>query len=419
MSLPSMRKFFLSKTSKAWFIFLLAVSFYFLSCLQRVAPAVIADDFMRSFTVGAGAYGLISAAYFYIYAGIQIPVGLIFDRFGIAKPMLVSSLFLALGTLIFSLAPNYSIAFLGRSAVGAGAGFAWIGVLKLLSLWFPKNKYAFLTGFGQTAGFIGAIAGQAPLAYFNQIYHWQNVMMVFAVINFIIFGLMFAAVWAEKALASSFLEPQRNKILPSIKTALFNSKIWYPIIFGAFTATGLWAFGGLWGASFLEKCKGLTRAEAALASSCVFIGAMIGGSVLGFLSDKYQNRKIIMIICNILSFIFLMMIIFMNLTSLYWTYFLVILTGIFLGGSFFCFVVVKEVSPSEYTGVSLGIANTILMGVSSLVQPIAGAVLDFFWQGELELGLRIYDQKAWTYAILIFPFCQVIAFLGALNVKEQ
>ncbi|MFN4088902.1 MAG: MFS transporter, partial [Alphaproteobacteria bacterium] len=161
----------------AWFAFGFAVAFFCFAFLQRVAPAVMVTDLMRDFAVGGAVLGNLSAFYFYAYAALQIPVGLLLDRFGPRRLMTGAALICAAGSLVFALAGNVHLAYAGRLLIGAGCAVSFVGALAVATTWFPARRFAMLTGMAQAGAMAGAVLGAAPLAALLQGTGWRSVML--------------------------------------------------------------------------------------------------------------------------------------------------------------------------------------------------------------------------------------------------
>ena len=148
----------------AWLIWLMAALFYCYGFFQRVAPSVMVSELMRDFAVGGAVMGTLSAFYFYAYAGLQVPIGVMIDRFGPKRMLIAAGVLCAAGSVSFALAPGIGPAYVGRALIGAGAGCTWVSALKLAGNWFPAARFGMLTGMTLAFGMAGAVGGQAPLA---------------------------------------------------------------------------------------------------------------------------------------------------------------------------------------------------------------------------------------------------------------
>src|SRR5262249_28552005 len=137
--------------------------FFLYAWVLRVAPSVMVEELMRDFSVGAAVLGSVSAAYFYGYAGMQIPVGGLLDRFGPRRLLAISTLVCAGGCVLFSGAGTLASATAGRFLIGASAAFSLVGAMAVAGQWFTPERFAVLSGLAMAAGMAGGVLGQAPL----------------------------------------------------------------------------------------------------------------------------------------------------------------------------------------------------------------------------------------------------------------
>ena len=133
--------------------------FFLYAWILRVSPSVIIDELMRDFAFGAAAVGNLSAFYFYGYAGMQIPVGLLMDRFGPRRLMTLAGLGCAPGCVLFALAPTLWVLSLGRFMIGATAAFSFVGAMMVAGQWFPPARFALLSGLAMMLGMAGGVFG--------------------------------------------------------------------------------------------------------------------------------------------------------------------------------------------------------------------------------------------------------------------
>jgi MFS family permease len=154
--------------------------FFFYAWVLRVAPSVMVDELMRDFTVGATVLGHLSAAYFYGYAGMQIPVGLLLDRFGPRRLMSIAALACAGGCVLFALSSSLAAATAGRLLIGAAAAFSLVGSMAVAGQWFAANQFAILSGLSMALGMAGGVFGQAPLRLAIQGSDWRTTTLLLA-----------------------------------------------------------------------------------------------------------------------------------------------------------------------------------------------------------------------------------------------
>jgi predicted MFS family arabinose efflux permease len=148
----------------AWGIWALGASLYLAGFFQRVAPAVMTQELMAEFFLAAAGLGNLSAFYLYGYVAMQIPTGLMVDRYGARRVLATGAAVASIGGLLFAVAPNLYVAYLGRLLIGGSVGVAWVGTLKLAAHWLPAQRFALASGLALAAGMSGAVSAGVPLA---------------------------------------------------------------------------------------------------------------------------------------------------------------------------------------------------------------------------------------------------------------
>ena len=160
--------------------------FFFYAWILRVSPSVMVEEFMRDFAVGGAIVGNLSALYFYGYAGMQIPVGLLLDRFGPRRLMTVAAGVVAVACLMFAWSDGLVGASVARFLIGAGCAFSLVGAMAVAGQWFPRERFALLAGLAMMFGMAGGVFGQAPLRVAVDATDWRTTMAAVGVV-----GLLF------------------------------------------------------------------------------------------------------------------------------------------------------------------------------------------------------------------------------------
>ena len=150
----------------AWVIWLLSAFFMFYKYALEVSPSVMTNILMSAYHIDGAQLGSLAASYFYAYLIMQIPAGLLLDRYGPRKITTLAIILCALGIFLFARSETLLIASIGRFITGIGAAFAAVNCLKLIANWFPSRQFAFMSGLMMSVGMLGAVGGQAPLSAF-------------------------------------------------------------------------------------------------------------------------------------------------------------------------------------------------------------------------------------------------------------
>jgi MFS family permease len=399
----------------AWLSWGLGAAFYFTGFYQRVAPAVMTDQLMIDFQIGAAALGNLSAFYFYSYVAVQIPTGVLADVWGARRILGTGAMVAALGALLFAGAPNILIANLGRLMIGASVGVAWVALLKLATHWFPPHRFALATGLSLFVGLSGAVAAGVPLRLLVDHFGWRPVMGISGASTFLIGLLIWVIVRddpSEKGYASyapASGASSRGALLSGLKTVLRYKNMWLLSFAPGGMVGPLLSFAGLWGVPFLSTHYGMSPSTSAAFTSTILVAWGVGGPVLGALSDRICRRKSVYLWGSLAAFCGWVVVLFVPGLPLWVLAGLFMLIGFASGAMILGFAFVKESVPPGYAGTGAGVCNMGVMMGPMILQPLMGWMLDRRWDGWMINGVRMYDLDAYRSAFLVMIACSVLA----------
>lgn len=399
----------------------LAALFFFHVWTLRVSPSVMVEQLMRDFAVSGAILGNLSALYFYTYASLQVPVGIVLDRWGPRRILTLMALLCGLGTLLLAQAPSVEVAYLGRALIGAGGAFAIIGALVLASHWFSPRRFALLSGSTMSLGILGGVVGQAPLALLVEAEGWRSGMTLLALVAFAIAVLTWAVTRdrpAGDAERQESAHPRLRTILAGLWRVAKQRQTQAIAAYGLFMSAPLLAFAGLWGVPYAMTAYGIERPAAALAVSSVMFGWGIGGPFWGWLSDRTGRRKPPVVAAGVLATAAMVAALYLPGLSLDQFRLLLFLQGVGGAGMTLCFALIREHSGRGVTGAALGLVNMGAVAGGAIFQPIVGLLLDSGWDGSLVDGARIYDLATYEQAFLILPALTLAALISALAIGE-
>lgn len=398
--------------SNPWLIWFPAALFYCYQFVLRVSPSVMADDLMRDFEIGACAFGSLTAFYYYGYCALQIPLGLLADYFGPRKLLTFAAVLCAGATILFALSSNIHVAQFGRLLIGVGSSCAFLGCIKLGTIWFDIKHLSIVTGATMLLGTMGANFGGAPLRILIDHYDWRVSLLIVAG-----FGVLIgAAIWV---LAKDGGKKETNEIsiFQGLRVALQTRQVWLGSIYGFFLYTVLSVFADLWGTSFLVKSYNIPTKEASFYVNFIYLGLSIGALLYAWLIQKMLTMLTALKITTVLvgiSFSILILIPDLSLTT---TCILLFITGLTFGGQSLSFAFTCSHMPVQFSGVTIGLTNMFTMLSGLLFQPLVGQILDSRWRGEIIDGVRVFQIEDYRIALFLIPICIFASFIVSIFFK--
>lgn len=399
---------------RGWLIWGCGAAFFAYAFSHRVAPSVMFDHLMADFAADATRLGQLSACYFYAYAAIQIPVGLLLDRFGPRRALTLSAIACMAGSLAFAAAQDLTLAYGARLLIGAGSGVAFLGTLKLAADWLPPARFAQATGMTQAVAMLGAVAGQAPLAYAVEAVGWRAVTYGAAGVGLAV-GIL---IWF-----ATRHDPPRTGVAATTTTgatrrALANPQTWWAAAYSALSSAPMLAFAVLWGVAFLMQAHGMARPQAAAGASMMLIGWAVAAPSLGWLSDRIGRRKPILVGGAVAALAGWLVLLYGP--TLPWPALFALLAWIGATSSAMAlsFAVGREANAAAVSGLVTGIVNFASIAAGAALQPLIGALLDRNWDGTMAAGARVFGPAAYDAAFVVFPATSAACVLVALLVRE-
>jgi sugar phosphate permease len=260
---------------------------YLLSYLLRTVNAVISPELTRELALSSGALGLLTSAYFIAFAAMQIPAGMLLDRYGPRRVEPALLLFCGIGTLAFALADGVTGLLIARALIGLGVAVNLMAPLKAISAWYPPERQASLASWIMAAGGVGALAATTPVELALRVTTWRGVFVVLCVFAF---GIA-AWIWwrvpdTQPATAGGGVAAQ----WAGVRAIFRNRRFWWIAPLGSFGMGSFMAIQGLWSVPWLMEVNGYDRATAAghlLLMSAVILAGYV---ILGMLATRLARQ---------------------------------------------------------------------------------------------------------------------------------
>jgi predicted MFS family arabinose efflux permease len=270
---------FSSSRMAIWAIWMVASIFYAYQYILRVMPNIMLEDIMQQFHIGAAAFGQFSGIYYIGYSLMHLPIGIMLDRYGPKKVMSGCILLTVVGMLPLIFADHWIFPIAGRLLIGMGSSAAILGVFKIIRMAFSEERFPRMLSLSVTIGLIGAIYGGGPMGYMRELFGYQFVIEIFAVLGV---ALAFATYW----IVPNVEYTQQTTVISDIKEVLGNARVIWTCIFAGLMVGPLEGFADVWGTAFLKQAYGFDKSIAASLPSMIFIGMCFGAPILSMIADK-------------------------------------------------------------------------------------------------------------------------------------
>lgn len=377
-----------STSARAWLIFAVMASASLISSLQQVGLAVVSGEVAASLSADAASLGLLTAAFFFTYAAMQLPAGLLIDSFSSRKSVPTALLCAALGTFLFAHASSISTAVSGRVLTGIGLAMIQVPFLKLIAVWFPPEDFGKVTALSFVIGALGFCAATTPMAWANERFGWRISFTVIAAMLILLAVLVWIIVrdTPQKNVHSPHGSLSLRGIADIFKHVCLHRQLWL---------LGLWYFiqggiyyslVGLWGGQFLMQVHNLTTAETGLILSPA-AAALITAPLFTSLTSRMKKRRPILLMLPLASLL-LSLPLLLNIqtaSKTVLTLHLFLLATAGLGGAAVVFDAATALFPRALSGTVCGFIN---------IFPLIGGALFQFVMGLIIHTLRAHDTPA-------------------------
>jgi len=401
-------------TVKGFVVWSVCVLFFLYEFFLRVSLGSFQHPLMHDLHLSAFQYSLLSSTLFFIIYGLmQIPVGLIIDKIGIKKALMIGSSICALASFAFASASTFWFAIIARVLMGLGASFGFLSLLVAVNDWMPHRNNALFIGLSQFIGTMGPMFGAGPLESFTSSGHvaWQFVFKTLGMIGLVIFVLIAFFVENKHASAEKYSILRRPESTKRSIIKLFSrAQAWYIALFSASVYLIIEYLSENEGRVFIVL-KGFSENFASYMITLSWLGYALGCPLLGFISDNTQRRKPVLVAAASMSVISMCLILFSTTK-------LGLILGCFMlgmaaGGQSVGFAIISEQFKPQFIGVGLALNNTLIMVLSAINAPLIGWII-YRSRQVADFGLHTYTT---AFLILLF-FAMLSAILAFFFIKE-
>jgi len=398
-------------TWRSWLV-CIAAGLSMLYCfVQMTQFNALSHDVMTNLHLGFAKFSMLPSLYFLANVIFLLPAGILIDRFSKKNILLISLVVSIVCLLIFSCWHNFIIFSLCSFVLGICGAFAFITPLSLLANWFIHKKMALVSGIMITMGLFGAVISNAPLTYLINLIGWQDALQFNALFGGLIFIITLLVVQDCPSGMTRVKSPLK---LYGITQIIKNRQNW---LFGSYASLinlVIMIFGAAFGISYLKYVFHVTESQAALSNSLLFIGAMIGPPIFGWLSDKLGKRKLPMYLGAVSSLIVMLILMCVTSLNLVLIDVLFFMLGVFTSAQVIAYPAILESNSIVHGALGLSICSTLIMAGAAIAIPLFGWLLDLHGIG----GTIAHSASDYKFALWVVPLAFVIGLILLFFGKE-
>jgi MFS family permease len=406
---------------RAWLVWSIGIFSYLVAVTQRTSFGVVGLEATERFHASASAISFFTVLQLLVYAGLQIPVGVLVDRFGSRAMIAGGAVLMGLGQLQLAFADSVPAGVLGRVLVGAGDAMTFISVIRLIPLWFAPARVPLLTQLTGMSGQLGQLISVVPFAQMLHSAGWTPAFLSLA-------GLSGVAVVLVVLLLQDL--PHGTPAQPATKglraTGVSLSRAWKQ----PGTRLGLWShftiqfsgtvFAMTWGYPFLISAQGLDAGTVASLMALYVAGAIGAGPVIGRFVSRHPLRRstMVLLIAGATAAAWAAVLLYPGRSPLWLLAGLIVVLAIGGPGSMIGFDFARTFNPAHRIGTATGIVNVGGFIAALVAIYLIGAVLDILYATGFSNGV-LYGLEPFRVALSVHFLLIGIGAVAMLVVRRK
>lgn len=396
--------------SKGILITGLLCCFTMLQFFLQGSLSIMSHEVKRDLNLDAASMSILSSAFFYSYILLQVPVGMLLDRFGMKKTCFLALILMGLSCFAFAATAQFYLACLFRVVMGVGASFGFIAMLRSIKLYFLSNRFILVMSIVEAIGMIGVASLNVFFSCIKDFSGWRSSIVISGLLSFLL-----AFLWSRLDLGDEVNEAHSHSgSLPSVSMLSIWRKVasyrlvWFNGLFAALLYSIITVFVALWGIPYTEKLYQISTTEAASLVSLIYIGLAVGSLCL-FYVISILNIKLVLRFGTLAAIVFLACYIYFSPQDIKLAYLLLFLVGFSCSVYQLAFGIVAENVSKDVQSTAGGVTNMLCMAGAPILQPLIGFALTLSQGGVLD-GYESYEASQYRSAFLVLMLCLAFAF---------
>jgi Sugar phosphate permease len=397
---------------------------YLLMSFTRVSTAVLAESLTLAFNITATELGLLHSSFFYFYAAMQLPAGVLVDRYGPRRVAGTGTFVMGFGAVAFAMSDSFLVSFLARALVGFGGSVIFLAILRFAVTWFRADEYATVTGLTIGVSALGGIIATTPLAIAASVIGWRSSMLVIGSLCVVSALFIFLSVRDRPVDETDSESPELTadggptSLRDDLRSVLGGSDVWALGILNFLILGVNFTIIGLWGVPYLVHLYDLSVARASLYVLVGNVGLLIGSPLFGWIADRTAAHTALVLISTLVFCVVFGTLSALGTPPLAFVGILFFTAMFVNGGVSLAFTVGRQRHPDEVSGTVSGTINSVGYFGAAVVPAVMGMVLDVFWTGKIVDGTPVYSFTGYRVAFGIATVAGFAALACALWIHQ-
>lgn len=398
---------------RPWIIWATGLLAYIVAVLNRTTLGVSGLEAGERFHAGPSVLSTFVVLQIVVYAGAQVPAGVLLDRYGSKLLIVTGGALMAAGQLAIAVTDSLALALAARAVVGLGDAVTFISVLRLVPHWFPARRVPLLTQLTGISGQLGQILSAVPFLALLGIGGWTSAYLTVAA--FAVIALVLAAALVQNTPEGKLVTTTTMSVRGSLASV---RNVWMRpgTRLGFFTHLGtqfsVTTFCLMWGVPYVTTAQGQPRSVAGMLLTISVVTAIAAGVVLGILCGRFPHRRswFVLAIIGSNALIWTIVLALPGAAPLWLLITLVVVISVGGPGSMVGFDFARTFNPSSTLGTAQGMVNMGGFLASLLLMQAMGLILDAAG-GYSPESFRL----AWTLQYLVWA----LAVVGILVTRRK
>lgn len=391
--------------------------FFFYEFIQGNMFSSIADNLMYDFKIAADKMTYLSSIYYLSNVLFLFIAGYVLDHFSPKRTLLLAMFLCVLSTFIFAHTHSFVMALCCRFVTGIGSAFCFLGPIRVASRWFPVNRMAMITGIIVTFAMTGGILSQYPLSRLVEALGWRDAVEWVAWFGVFLWLLMLLGIRETEPYHTHQVQ-HKAPLLSTLKRIYSNASILRAAWFTSLMNMAVAVFGAMMGILYLIQRLDISKLQASKINAMLFLGSIIGGPLLGWLSDKIGQRVLPMKLSALFSLWIMLAIMYAPLNT-FMMGIMFFLLGLITAAQVISYALVAESCSPQITAMAVSVISVLTQGGYVIYQNLFSFILTHVERPVIEEGISQYSLHSYQMAAIILPLGLAIAYFLVTNMKEK